>query len=264
MDTTRAPAPAITLAVLLAAEIAAIVALHELGSLGWARIDVSAPGAWLSTAPSEDVILATARLAGLACAYWLFVTTLASSAVAAFRNAPSVVRAVARTTPQAIRVLAERAAVATVAGGAVLVSLPGLSAAAPPPPGVTPPGVVAPQAGTVQESPDDGLPGPAHSLTPKPPGDVLPVPGRSAEEALPASDGFSTASAPGQYVVVTGDNLWRIAETTVADRAGTEPSRRDVGEIAAYWLQLIEANRDVLRSGDPDLIFPGERIVLPD
>jgi hypothetical protein len=29
-------------------------------------------------------------------------------------------------------------------------------------------------------------------------------------------------------------------------------------------LEVVEANRERLRSGDPDLIYPGETVVLPD
>jgi hypothetical protein len=34
-------------------------------------------------------------------------------------------------------------------------------------------------------------------------------------------------------------------------------------EVATYWLQVIEANQGRLVSGDPDLIYPGETIVMP-
>jgi hypothetical protein len=34
-------------------------------------------------------------------------------------------------------------------------------------------------------------------------------------------------------------------------------------EIARYWLDVVDANRASLRSGDPDVIFPGETIKLP-
>ena len=39
-----------------------------------------------------------------------------------------------------------------------------------------------------------------------------------------------------------------------------EPTNR---EVAEYWAKVVEANRDGLQSGDPDLIYPGEEIVLP-
>jgi nucleoid-associated protein YgaU len=63
------------------------------------------------------------------------------------------------------------------------------------------------------------------------------------------------------YQVVLGDNLWTIAREHLTEARGgaDQPTTR---EVAAYWLRVIEANRDRLVSGDPDLIYPGERIVL--
>jgi nucleoid-associated protein YgaU len=62
--------------------------------------------------------------------------------------------------------------------------------------------------------------------------------------------------------VVPGDNLWTIARDHLAEARGgaDEPTLR---KVAAYWLRVVEANRDRLVSGDPDLIYPGERTVLP-
>nr|MBO2498495.1 hypothetical protein [Acidimicrobiia bacterium] len=62
-------------------------------------------------------------------------------------------------------------------------------------------------------------------------------------------------------VVEPGDNLWVIAERRLADVLGRPP--RD-SETAPYWMRVVEENRGRIRSGDPDLIFPGEEIVLPD
>jgi nucleoid-associated protein YgaU len=53
-----------------------------------------------------------------------------------------------------------------------------------------------------------------------------------------------------------GDNLWAIA------RAALRGNARDA-EIAPYWEALIAANRSHLRSGDPNLIYPGEVLGLP-
>ena len=60
-----------------------------------------------------------------------------------------------------------------------------------------------------------------------------------------------------------GDNLWAIARNELARaRSGGsgEPTNR---EVAEYWAKVVEANRDGLSSGDPDLIYPGEEITLP-
>jgi nucleoid-associated protein YgaU len=60
--------------------------------------------------------------------------------------------------------------------------------------------------------------------------------------------------------VVKGDNLWAIAAARLSDAAG--PSA-DSDRVAAYWRKVIELNRPTLRSGDPNLIYPGEMISLP-
>ena len=63
--------------------------------------------------------------------------------------------------------------------------------------------------------------------------------------------------------VVAGDNLWTIARDHLSrERSGGsgKPTNR---EVAAYWIKVVEANRDRLRSGDPDLIYPEEQITLP-
>lgn len=67
-------------------------------------------------------------------------------------------------------------------------------------------------------------------------------------------------SAPLTWLVRPGDHLWKIAGehlSIVLDR----PPNRD--EHARYWLEVIDSARPVIRSGDPDLIYPGEEIPLP-
>jgi nucleoid-associated protein YgaU len=68
-------------------------------------------------------------------------------------------------------------------------------------------------------------------------------------------------SSPGMVTVEPGDHLWKISQAqldlTLGRPAGIE-------EVGPYWLSVIEANRDRLRSGDPDLIFPGEVVMLPE
>lgn len=93
-----------------------------------------------------------------------------------------------------------------------------------------------------------------------------PVLRRAVDEQLPAPpDAPAPEAAPqveqvAQVVVEPGDHLWLIAERTLAERLGRAPTD---GEVAPYWRQLVDANRGRLRSGDPDLIFAGERIDLP-
>jgi len=62
-------------------------------------------------------------------------------------------------------------------------------------------------------------------------------------------------------VVEKGDHLWSISAKHLENRLARHPSD---AEIAPYWRQVVEANRDRLRSGDPDLIYPGEDVLLPE
>jgi hypothetical protein len=74
----------------------------------------------------------------------------------------------------------------------------------------------------------------------------------------------SVPSTPAQQVVVApGDNLWEVAARQLAARTGRDRIDIADGDIAPYWIEVCEANRAQLRSGDPNLIFPGERLVLP-
>jgi nucleoid-associated protein YgaU len=63
--------------------------------------------------------------------------------------------------------------------------------------------------------------------------------------------------------VAEGDNLWSIARDHLAEVRGGGADEPTLREVASYWLRVIEANRDRLASGDPDLIYPGEQIALP-
>ena len=66
-----------------------------------------------------------------------------------------------------------------------------------------------------------------------------------------------TPRASHPYTVQPGDNLWSIARAALGGNA-------DDTQIAPYWHTLIAANRSRLRSGDPNLIYPGEVLGLPD
>lgn len=72
--------------------------------------------------------------------------------------------------------------------------------------------------------------------------------------------GDGSYAAPLTWLVRPGDHLWKIAGehlTIVLDRPPTE------SEHARYWLEVVDAAWPVIRSGDPDLIYPGEEIPLP-
>ena len=74
---------------------------------------------------------------------------------------------------------------------------------------------------------------------------------------LPIGIEVSTAAT---VVVEKGDHLWSISASHLEGASAKEPS---AAEITPVWVEVIETNRDRLRSGDPDLIYPGETIVMP-
>ena len=63
------------------------------------------------------------------------------------------------------------------------------------------------------------------------------------------------------HVVDNGDNLWKIAATELAEaHDGTKPTN---AQIVPYWHDVIDTNEPGLRSGNPNLIYPGETVHLP-
>lgn len=64
-------------------------------------------------------------------------------------------------------------------------------------------------------------------------------------------------SNPDLWIVEKGDNMWTISERhLIESEVG--------GPVAPYWQEVVEVNTPRVRSGDPDLIYPGEEIELPD
>ena len=106
---------------------------------------------------------------------------------------------------------------------------------------------------------------PAYEFNP-----ATPSPGKRQQEPPKSSGGGQqgagqepTRERERHHEVVRGDNLWAIArERLAAARSGGsgEPTNR---EVAEYWMKVVEANKHHLRSGDPDLIYPGEEVILP-
>lgn len=73
---------------------------------------------------------------------------------------------------------------------------------------------------------------------------------------VPIVIGVGTAGEDGTSVVVEpGDHLWKISEQHLGESGSTE--------VAPYWRRVVVLNEPTLRSGDPDLIYPGETIRLP-
>ncbi len=70
-----------------------------------------------------------------------------------------------------------------------------------------------------------------------------------------------TAASPKQtWIVRSGEHFWSIATSHVGHTLGHPPTAPQVVE---YWKSLVDANLEVIRSGNPDLIHPGEVLELP-
>lgn len=225
--------------------------LIRLGSLPWLRIDWSDPRGWLARSEPDAALAALARSAGLALVGWVV--------------AGSLIYLVARLggiRPGSIRWLSIgpiRRAVDTLLAGSLLLATvtPSLPARA----GVADTATVTAPAETV-------LPG----YIPFPAGEAYPPPrpekdhppasrpgppptGRTGPGGDPGAD-----DEPATVVVRPGDNLWKLAARHL-ERTGGGPV--PAPDVAPYWRRVVEANRNRIRSGDPDLIYPGEEIVLP-
>ena len=57
--------------------------------------------------------------------------------------------------------------------------------------------------------------------------------------------------------------MWSISKQHLASTKSVDPKTLSDRDVAQYWLTVIDANKANLRSGDPDLIYPGEAITLP-
>ena len=71
---------------------------------------------------------------------------------------------------------------------------------------------------------------------------------------------IASSDADNTVIVAKGDHLWKISGHHLHRVLGRQATNV---EISPYWRRVIATNRPKLRSGDPDLIFPGEVVTLP-
>lgn len=95
-------------------------------------------------------------------------------------------------------------------------------------------------------------------------------PGRPIAPSAPASPATPSpaptaapTSTATTYTVVAGDNFWEIAARHLATETGRERGALSTDDVVRYWVSVCDANRDRVRSGDVNLIHPGELIDLP-
>ena len=214
---------------LLGFEGTAVAALHRAGRPRWAQVDWADLPRWLETVPTEDAIVAVLRLTALGCAYWLLASTLLYLAASATRL-PGLVRGVQWATLPGVRGVVDKVVAASIVAPMVL--------------GTAAPAMAASDAGVAVQVQVPSRPGDDAARPPT----LRRVPD-SRTQAQPQPP---PQPASGDYTVVKGDNLWRISARKVGN-----------GNVAPYWSKVVETNRGRLRSGNPNLIYPGERVELP-
>jgi hypothetical protein len=61
--------------------------------------------------------------------------------------------------------------------------------------------------------------------------------------------------------VARGESFWIIARLSLTEAWGRSPSD---AEVARYWTELIDANRNRLRHRhNPNLIYAGQELAVP-
>jgi hypothetical protein len=262
-----------SLAALVGFEAATLLALHHLGSYEVAAVEWGDLTNWLAETPPEDAIVAIVRMAAMALAWWLTASTVLYTIANAMRI-PGLVRCVRWATFAPVRRMIEGALATTIVVGSTL-GTAGVATAAPSSRNAVVVQLDEPEAGADHEPPPvyeprpagdrarlGYQPTPADDPPPRPPSAAVPADSPSSTHPEPPKDQIPSV-ASSAYAVRLGDNLWTIAEQHLLQSAGRPGRELRIDEIRAYWLQIVEANEDRVRSGDPNLIVPDEHIELP-
>jgi hypothetical protein len=249
-------------------------AMHALGggTLGVPLSSAEELSAWLDRTPPEVMAVAIVRLVALAAGWYLAVCTLALALTRPFGRT-RVASAAARATPAIIHRLVASGGGLGLAAGTLLGALPstGMASAAlaPRPAAASVVGAMQdprPPTATMTRGPRDM---PTAVMTRRPAQDMptavmtrLPATDAPpASRAPPARATRDPVAAPLAWTVEAGDSFWSIAAETVAPAGDATNERRVIG----YWRRLVEANRGrLLDPGNPDLLVPGQELVLPD
>jgi len=214
---------------LVAAEVGALVTLLR---LDLPSVDWSGPADWLERVPPEDAVIALVRLAALATAGYLVVTT-ALYVVATLTRVPALIRGVRFMTLPSIRRLVDGAMAAALVATPTSIAFAAAPASA------------------------QAAPTAAHAYVPVVAGDAGPGYTPTPAGESPSEPGVSV------YVVRSGDNLWTIAAHRLAALRGVPAENLSAADVADFWRALVELNASSLASGNPDVIYAGETISLP-
>jgi hypothetical protein len=262
--------PAAQALTVLAVSGATTFGLHLLGNLPWLSVDWSNPARWFTATPPAEALLAMTRLLGLACGWWIVISTVCYLAAGLSPTAGRV-RLAAPITPPFIRSLVAKMLVGTVVLSTAANAAPTMASTVRsqfpqrvdsyPVPMAGPPSPPAPVDSQTMQTHPLSLPLPwldgAPTHLPMQKTSASPVGATVVHPILSRT----SLGKPGDYhLVAAGDHLWAIARETLARTISHPPNTR---QITSYWVDLIEANRERIHSNDPNLLYPGESILLP-
>jgi hypothetical protein len=116
--------------------------------------------------------------------------------------------------------------------------------------------------------PAGGAPSPIPGATGAPsPQPVAPAPGGGGGTDPTPGGEPAGAVPPGtvarSHTVEAGEHLWSIAASEIAAAQRRPVADVVAADVAPYWVRLCMTNRARLRSGDPNLVYPGEVVELP-
>ncbi len=260
--------------VLIALTASATLGLHTLGRTPGLAIDWARPLGWIDSSKPSDVVGAIFRLIGLGIGWWVLVTMVlyyAAGLLVGHRRRP---RWLTLITLPPVRKVIDRVLATSLALSIAATPVGPLRTTATTAPERTPvvyeltgDGIPVPHVGSAAplqsgDGTDDAtVPAPVSDQTAPPEPVPVTPPSAMVPSASPiGATSVSRISDQGTYTVVVGDNLWEISATRLETVLGTPPTE---AEIRQYWQAVIAANRPTLRSGDPNLIYPGELVTLP-
>ena len=240
--------------VVLVLEAALVAALHWVGSDLY-DVPLRSLGPWFQTTEPTVALVALARLVGLAIGYWLLTTTVLY-ALSYHLGLDGLTRLLHWVTLPVVRhvvqgVTALSLTGATILGPSAISALPAMAQH-----------LAVAQGDTTSTTAGDGTYTPGAAGWPASEDGSFWLPNAGLPPATPAAPAAAAAQAGAVgYTVVKGDNFWTIAENRLrAVRGGSVTER----QVATYWIEVVKANKGSIRSGDPDLIFPGEQVTLPE
>ena len=263
--------PAARLFGLLALSSAITLALHRMEDAPWLSVDWSNLRQWLDTTPPlEPGLLSAVRVVGLGCGWWIILSTCLYLTARLSRQASALRLATPFTLPF-VRRLGARV-VGAVAFSTLGGSLPTLAASDQPlvdgQLDSYPVPLVVPHFSLVasqdKRHPSDSVFLPISGV--KLQDQTRLAAGNPAHPAEPSGGGVGLALSspirPGEeYRILNGDHLWSIADRSLSQSMPHPPTPQ---QTASYWMDLIDTNREAIRSQDPNLVYPDEIILLPE